>query len=151
MKENVVETILGAVVLLGAAFFLFFLSQSAGVGARTSSYEIDARFRSVEGIVLGSDVRMAGVKIGSVTDISLDSDLYLANTRLSVENGILVPDDSEAAVASEGLLGGAFIEIVPGASEFMLEGGDELVNTQSAVSLLNLLIRFASQSGSSDQ
>ena len=91
---------------------------------------------------MGSDVRMAGVKIGSVTGLNLDGETYLATASLAVSSDIPIPDDSEAAVASEGLLGGTFVEIVPGASEFMLEPGDEVLNTQSAVSLINLLLRF---------
>lgn len=142
MKENTVETLLGAVVLVFAGAFLFFMTQGTSVSGGASSYEVFARFRSAEGVAIGSDVRMAGVKIGSVTALNLDQETYLATTRFAVTGDIKIPDDSEVAVASEGLLGGAFVEIVPGVSDFMLGEGDEILNTQSAVSLLNLLIRF---------
>ena len=144
MKNNAAEAIIGAVVLAAAVAFLLFVGQSTGLSAAASgNYEVSARFRSAEGVVVGSDVRLAGVKIGTVTEMALDTETYLATAVLAIEDGVQIPDDTEANVASEGLLGGAFIELVPGGSDFMLVAGDEIVNTQSAVSLLNLLIRYA--------
>ena len=146
MKENVAETAIGAAVLAIAAAFLFYMAQTAGVSSGGASYNLTARFQSAEGIVVGSDVRMAGVKIGTVTNMSLDPTTFLAQTALSINDPIKIPDDSEVGIATEGLLGGACIEISAGASEFMLGEGEEIVNTQSAVSLLSLLLRFATQS-----
>ena len=147
MKENVAEAFIGGLVVLVAAAFLVFMGQSSGFSGSNGQYDLVAKFRSAEGVVVGSDVRMAGVKIGSVTDISLDPVTYLATTEFTVQDGIKVPDDSEAGIATEGLLGGAFVELSPGGSEFMLASGDEVINTQSAVSLLQLLMQFASGSG----
>ena len=148
MRENVVEAIIGAGVLAAAVLFLVFMGRTTGYATGTDSYDLIAKFRSVEGITVGSDVRLAGVKVGSVTGLTLDRETYLAETTLTVEKGVLIPDDSEAGVESEGLLGGAFINFEPGGSEFMLVAGDEVLNTQSAVSLLDLLVRFASSGGS---
>ena len=147
MKENVAEAFIGGIVVLVAAAFLIFMGQNSGISGNSGQYELTAKFRSAEGVVVGSDVRMAGVKVGSVTGIELDPDTYLASTRFSVADSIKIPDDSEAGIASEGLLGGAFVELSPGGSEFMLASGDEVINTQSAVSLLQLLIQFAGRSG----
>jgi len=147
MKENVAEAFIGGLAVLVAAAFLVFMGQSSGFSGSNGQYDLVAKFRSAEGVVVGSDVRMAGVKIGSVTDISLDPVTYLATTEFTVQDGIKVPDDSEAGIATEGLLGGAFVELSPGGSEFMLASGDEVINTQSAVSLLQLLMQFASGSG----
>jgi len=147
MKENVAEAMIGGVVVVVAAAFLFFMSQSSGLSQSGGSYELLAKFRSAEGVVVGSDVRLAGVKVGSVTGIELDPSTYLATTTFSIAENVKIPDDSEAGVASEGLLGGAFVELSPGGSEFMLVSGDEIINTQSAVSLLQLLMRFATGSG----
>lgn len=147
MKENVAEAFIGALVVLVAAGFLVFMGQSSGFSGGSGTYELSAKFRSAEGVIVGSDVRLAGVKIGSITSIELDPVTYQASTIMSVDNNVKIPDDSEAGVATEGLLGGAFVELSPGASEFMLASGDEIINTQSAVSLLNLLIRFASGNG----
>jgi len=147
MKENVAEACIGGLVVLVAAAFLVFMGQSSGFSGNSGQYDLVAKFRSAEGVVVGSDVRMAGVKIGSVTDISLDPQTYLATTKFTVADNVKVPDDSEAGIATEGLLGGAFVELSPGGSEFMLASGDEVLNTQSAVSLLQLLMQFASGSG----
>lgn len=144
MRENVAETLIGAIVVLAAAGFLIFMGQKAGFSANSGSYEVSAQFRSAEGIVVGSDVRMAGVKVGSVTSVDLDPASYLATAKFLIRDDIKIPDDSEAGVASEGLLGGAFVDLSPGGSEFMLTSGDEIINTKSAVSLLQLLMRFAS-------
>ena len=146
MKDNVAETLIGALVLAVAAGFLLFMSQSSGFSSDGGSYNLKARFQSAEGIIVGSDVRLAGVKIGSVTSMELDPVTYLAETTISVQNSVKIPDDSQVGVATEGLLGGAFIELSAGASEFMLNEGDEILDTQSAVSLLSLLLRFATQS-----
>ena len=148
MKENIVEAIIGAVVVIAAVAFLVVIGQTTGFSGNSGEYQLTAKFRSAEGIAIGSDVRLAGVKVGSVTGLTLDPETYQAETIFTVVDGIKIPDDSEAGVASEGLLGGAFVEIEPGGSEFMLVDGDEVLNTQSAVSLLDLLIRFASSSGS---
>lgn len=146
MKENVAEALIGGLVVLVAAAFLIFMGQSSGFSSGGGQYELTAKFRSAEGVIVGSDVRMAGVKVGSVTDISLDPKTYLATAQFTVDEGVKVPDDSEAGIATEGLLGGAFVELSPGGSEFMLASGDEIINTQSAVSLLQLLMKFASGS-----
>ena len=147
MKENVAEAIIGGIVVVIAAVFLIFMNQHAGSSGSGGRYDLIAKFRSAEGVAVGSDVRMAGVKVGSVTGIELDPETYLASATFSVAANVKIPDDSEATIATEGLLGGAFVELSPGGSEFMLASGDEIVNTQSAVSLLQLMMRFASGSG----
>lgn len=149
MRENLVEAIIGAAVLIGAAVFLVFVTGQTGMNDSTSAnYPLVAKFRSAEGIVVGADVKLAGVKVGSVTQMTLDPVTYLAETKMTLTGGIDIPDDSQAVVASEGLLGGAFIQIEPGGSEFALGAGDEILDTQSAVSLLDLLVRFAASGGS---
>lgn len=149
MRDNIVEAIIGAIVLVAAVVFLVFMGRSTGFAAGGQTYDITAKFRSAEGIVVGSDVRLAGVKVGSVTGLNLDPQTYLAETVFSIDKTILLPDDSEAGVTMESLLGGAYINIAAGGSDFMLEAGDEMLNTQGAVSIINLLLRFAG--GGSEQ
>ncbi|MEM9268321.1 MAG: MlaD family protein, partial [Pseudomonadota bacterium] len=86
-------------------------------------------------------------KVGTVTALELNPETYQAELRFAVDESYLIPDDSELSVASEGLLGGSFLEIEPGGSEFMLGMGDEVTYTQSSVSLLNLLLKFATGDG----
>ncbi len=143
MAGNAAETLIGAVVLATAAGFLVYAGKSSGYsGGGADHYEVIANFRSAEGVSVGTDVRLAGVKIGTVTAMDLDRETYQAHTAFTVLQGIELPDDSEAKVSTEGLLGGTFLEITPGASDFMLEPGEEILNTQGAISFLNLLMKF---------
>ncbi len=151
MSENLTETLIGALVLAVAGAFLWFAAATTGSGPAGDSYELRARFRSVEGVSVGTDVRLAGVKIGTVSALGLDPDSYLADARLAISREVRIPEDSTAAIASEGLLGGAFVEIIPGGSDVMLEPGQEIEDTQGAVSLINLLMKFAAGGGSGGQ
>ena len=149
MRQNAGEVAVGTLVLLAAAGFLLYVGQVAGVGGLARSYDVTASFRSVEGVGVGSDVRLAGVKIGTVTDVTLNPETFFGDTRLSLDRGVALPDDSAAVIASEGLLGGNFIEIVPGASLDTLPEGAEILDTQGAVSLMSLLLKFVT--GDSEQ
>ncbi|MEE9455016.1 MAG: outer membrane lipid asymmetry maintenance protein MlaD [Paracoccaceae bacterium] len=150
MANNVTETLIGAVVVAAAAGFLFYAGQSTGFSTGTGQYTLTAKFRSVEGLNVGSDVRVAGVKVGTLKAITLDQDTYRAVAVMSLDDTIMIPDDADIKVASDGLLGGAFLEITAGGSPFMLENGDEILLTQGSVSLINLLMKFVS-SDTSDE
>ena len=95
---------------------------------------------------MGTDVRLAGVKVGSVTGLELDPVTFRARADLTVRDTIELPDDTAVVISSEGLLGGSFVELLPGGSPFNLEPGDEILDTQSAVSLVQLLLRFVTGS-----
>lgn len=150
MRESVTEVIVGAAVIVAAGGFLAYAAQATGfaVGAG-SDMTLSASFRSIEGVAVGTDVRMAGVKIGSVTGMTLNPETYRADTVLTLTSDVPIPDDSSAVIASEGLLGGNFVEIVPGGSFDMFAPGDEIVDTQGAVSLLQLLLTYVG--GGSEQ
>jgi len=148
MSENLTEVIVGGVVLAVAAGFLAYAGKVTGVSAGAkSTYEMSASFRSADGIDVGTDVRLAGVKVGRVTQFELDTTTFRAETRFTVLNGIELPDDSAVAISSEGLLGGNYVEILPGGSPITLSPGDEIEFTQGSVSLLALLMKFAAGSG----
>ncbi len=148
MAENKTEIVVGTAVLAMAGAFLVYAAGLTGITASTpDSYELTASFRSVEGVGVGSEVRMAGVKVGTVTGLELNPATFRADTVFSMDNAIEVPDDSAIAIASEGLLGGSFVEIIPGGSPFNLDPGGEITDTQSSVSLITLLLRFVSGSG----
>ncbi|CAA9385661.1 MAG: Phospholipid ABC transporter substrate-binding protein MlaD [uncultured Rubellimicrobium sp.] len=144
MRENPVEVLTGAAVVLAAGGFLFYAAQATGYAGPSEGLRLSASFRSIEGVSLGTDVRLAGVKIGSVTGTALDPATFRASTELTVTADVPIPDDSSAVVASEGLLGGTFIEIVPGGSLTTLPEGGEITDTQGAVSLLQLLLQYVS-------
>lgn len=148
MSENKAELIVGAAVLCVAVGFLAFAGSSVGAVRGSSGYQLTASFRSVEGITVGTDVRLAGVKIGSVTGLDLNDETFRADAHLNIDQAIELPDDSSIVVASEGLLGGNFVEILPGGSPFNFEPGAEVTDTQGAVSLISLLMKFV---GGNDQ
>lgn len=143
-SSSAAETVIGGVVLAAAVGFLAYAATTAGVSAPTDSYTVSASFRSAEGIGLGTDVRLAGVKIGTVTGLELNPTTFRAVTTFSVIDSIELPDDSQVVIASEGLLGGNFVEVVPGGSSFNVEDGGELLDTQGSVSLISLLLKFVS-------
>ena len=145
--NNPIEIAVGGLVLAGAIGFAVFAGQTAGLSGAGSTYPLSASFRSLEGVAVGTDVRLAGVKIGSVTDVALDIETYRATTVFGISQGVEIPDDSAVVISSEGLLGGNFVEIMPGGSPFYFEPGDEVTDTQGAVSLISLLVKFVAGSG----
>lgn len=139
------ETILGAAVAIVAiGFFAFAAAQAGQTGAR-DGYNLSAAFQRIDGIDVGSDVRISGVKVGVVRALALDPETYEARVTMVIDEGVRVPDDSTARIATDGLLGGAYVAIEPGSMDPLPEGG-VIANTQGAVDLLTL---FASMAGNS--
>lgn len=147
---NWAEVLAGAAVVAIAAGFLVFAGRTSGFGGTSDGYTLTASFRSVEGVTVGTDVRLAGVKVGTVTNIALNPQTFRADTTFGIAEGIEIPDDSAVIVASEGLLGGNFIEISPGGSLFAFDPGAEIEDTQSSVSLVSLLLKFVAGDGSAE-
>ena len=148
MAERATEVIVGGAVLAVAAAFLVYAGQVSGVtGGGGALAEYNASFRSVEGVSVGTDVRMAGVKVGTVTGLQLDPTTFRAETVFTVDDSIRLPQDTAVAISSEGLLGGNFLEIVPGGMLEEYEPGDEIYDTQSSVSLISLLLKFVGGGG----
>lgn len=145
MAENVTEVLAGAGVIAVAIGFAAYAGLGAGVSQSRGSYELTASFRSVDGISIGTDVRLAGVKVGTVTRLDLNPETYYADATVTVRDGIEVPDDSTILISSEGLLGGNFVEIQPGGSQVMVAPGGEILDTQGAVGLVQLLMKFVSK------
>lgn len=138
MKRSVIETVLGAVVLLVAGVFFFFAYTSSDIRP-TQGYEIQARFNAIDGLTVGSDARVGGVKVGTVTGMRIDQNTYQAVTSLNIESRIRLPDDTQAIISSDGLLGGKYVRLEPGRSKKMFAEGGELTNTKDVVSLEELL------------
>lgn len=140
--SNIGETVIGAVVVAVAVLFLFFLYTRAG-SSGLSGYEIQARLPRVDGLGVGTDVRLAGIKIGSVSDLTLDPKTYLVTVHMNIRNDVKIPDDSSLMVTSSGLLGSSYISITPGGDEKMLASGGVIENAQGSVDLMGLINRFA--------
>lgn len=147
MRENRTETLVGAVVLAVALGFGFYAAQAAGLGKSSQGYDLTASFRSAEGITTGTDIRLAGVKIGQIGALTLNPDTFRADVVLSFADGVAIPNDSAVAIASEGVLGGSFVEIVPGGSLDNFAPGEEIEDTQGAISLISLLLKFVTGDG----
>lgn len=147
MHRNLIETLLGAVVLGVAGLFLAFAYTTADLG-RTGGYEVEADFTTVGGLKVGNDVRMAGIKIGSVVRQELNPQTYLARVTLSVDPSIELPVDTSATIASEGLLGGNYVDLAPGGDTTMLKPGGKIQYTQDAVDMVQLLGKFIFSAGS---
>ncbi len=138
MRGNVIETVMGAVVLVVAALFLLFAYKTSQLRAVTG-YPLTAEFEKVDGIRQGSDVRISGIKIGSVVTEELDPKTFLATVRMSIDPAIQLPDDTVAEVVSAGLLGDKYMSLVPGGSDKVIAPGGKIKYTQSSVSLENLI------------
>lgn len=142
------ETIVGAVVIAVATAFLAYAYGVSGNGIGGDHYRLGAVFGRVDGVTVGSEVRIAGVKVGSVSGNSLDPMTYEANVELAIDSKVDIPQDSIAKVVSDGILGGAHIAIEPGAAEEMLVEGDKITITQGSVDLLSLAVQaFTAPSG----
>jgi len=141
------EILTGAAILAVAIGFAVYAAQGAGLMRQPDSYPLTASFRSVEGVRVGTDVRLAGVKVGTITDLKLNPDTFFADATVSVRRDILLPTDSTILISSEGLLGGNFVELLPGGALENLEPGDEIEDTQGAVSLITLLLKFVGGGG----
>lgn len=150
MAENRAEVLAGAAVLAAAIGFLAYAMGGNGFGGAAHTYPLTASFRSVEGIKAGTDVRLAGVKVGVITQLSLNPATFFADAVIEMDAGILLPDDSAILISSEGLLGGNFVEVLPGGSPDTLAPGAEIEDTQGSVSLISLLMKFVSSSGGSN-
>lgn len=142
MGNKTFETIMGALVLLVAAGFMVFAYQSSNLKT-VNGYPLKAKFSSVAGIALGTDVRIGGIKVGVVSDMELDPDTYQAVVSLQIKDGIKIPDDSSVAVVSDGLLGSKYVKLEPGADDKMLASGGMITHTQSAVNLEELIGKMA--------
>lgn len=150
MSRFAAEVAAGAAVLVLAGAFAFYAAQGAGLTASSgASYPLKASFRSVDGISVGSDVRLAGVKVGTISNLVLNPQTFMADATVMLRQDIQLPTDSAILISSEGLLGGNFVEIVPGGAPDNLAPGDEIEDTQGAVSLISLLMKFVG--GQSDK
>lgn len=140
-RRSIAEVLTGAVVLLVAVGFLAYAIAHSGRSA-AGGYTLQARFDHVDGLAVGADVRLAGVKVGSVTAEKIDPKTYLAMVSFTVRSGIELPKDTSASITSESLLGGNYLSLSPGGDENMLQPGQTITITQSAVNLEELLGKF---------
>ena len=144
MKVNILDAFLGFVILLITGLFVFYVYVTVDTKLfKADGLLLNARFENIEGIVVGSKVKLSGVNIGAVKSISIDPESFYAVVSLGFDKEFNFPDDTEASVQLEGLLGGSYISILPGGSDIMLLNDQEIIYTQGSTSLLNLMLKFA--------
>ena len=144
MKINILDAFLGFTVLLITGLFLFYVYITLDSKLfKSDGFRLHARFENIDGIVTGSKVKLSGVDIGTVKSISLEPESYYAFITMNFDKKFSFPDDTEASVQLEGLLGGSYISILPGGSDVMLLNDQEILYTQGSTSLLNLMLKFA--------
>lgn len=141
MKRNIVETLIGAIVLVVAIGFFSYAYSRADVGT-VSGYTVNADFTGVGSLTTGADVRISGIKVGSVVRQELDPVTFMAKVTLSIDDAIELPTDTTAAVGIEGLLGGAFVALEPGGEEELLADGGQIIFTQAAPDIIGLVTQL---------
>jgi phospholipid/cholesterol/gamma-HCH transport system substrate-binding protein len=134
------ETLIGAIVVAVAVGFLVFAYTTTN-SATLSGYPLEARFTSADGITTGTDVRLHGIKVGTVSGVELDPKTYLAVVHLTIDSAVRIPDDSAIKVTSAALLGNSYLSIQPGGSDTDLRPGGQIANTQGSVDIMGLIGR----------
>lgn len=140
-KSQTLETIIGFAVIVCSAMFLMFALKSSNIKT-ASKYTLTAKFDNVEGILVGSDVKISGIKVGSVTHQYIDEETYNAIIEFHIDKHVKLPRDSNVKISTSGLIGSKFLEIQPGADERFLTENSEIRYTQSTVNLEDLISRF---------
>lgn len=141
MGRSLIETLMGVLVLAVAGLFVVFAYNTTSLRA-VGGYELSAKFPRVDGLSRGADVRLSGIKVGTVVDQRLEPETFLAVVRVNIDSSIKLPIDTVAQVASEGLFGGNFVALVPGGDDKTIPPGGEIRFTQPPVNLVQLLGRF---------
>jgi len=140
-SHNYFDFLIGSLVLLGAIGFFFYSFKNSKISTN-EGYNIFAKFENADGISIGSDIKISGIKVGSIVEQSLDEKTFKANLKMNVLDNIKIPSDSSAKIVSEGLLGSKYISISLGGDEENLKDGQEILFTQSSVNFEELLGKF---------
>lgn len=146
MGRSLIETIMGAVVLALAGLFILFVYEQRNVSTG-EGYQVNAKFEDVSGIAAGSDVRIGGIKVGKVIALALEQNTYRPVVSLHLKPDVQLPVDSSAAIVSESLLGGKYVELSPGGMDEMLRPGGEITITASSVNLEQMIGKFMFSGG----
>ncbi|HKY19568.1 MAG TPA: outer membrane lipid asymmetry maintenance protein MlaD [Rhizomicrobium sp.] len=149
-QNNIAETLIGAAVVAVAVGFLVFTYNRTGAGG-LSGYEIKAKLPKADGLSVGTDVRLAGIKIGTVSDLTLDPKTYLVTVHMNVRDDIKLPVDSSVLVTQAGFLGSQYLSITPGGDDKMMTAGAYFDNAQGSIDVMNLVGRFATGAATSNQ
>lgn len=152
MRTNIIEAVMGAIVLIIASYFLVFAYTSSR-GGSYSGYPLVAKFDRIDGLLVGNDARISGVKVGSIASIDIDPKTFLARVVFTVRKDLNLPIDTVAEIISESLMGGKYIALVPGGDKKILAPGEKITYTQSSVSFETLIGKylFSGKSGEDEE
>jgi phospholipid/cholesterol/gamma-HCH transport system substrate-binding protein len=140
-KGRTFETVVGVFVLIVASFFFYYVYTRSGCQS-IDGYLLSAKFDKVDGLSEGSDVKIGGIRVGKIVDMSVDQDSFLAVVRIRISEKFQLPKDTSASVTSEGLLGKRYLALVPGGDDDVLKDGDEIENTSGPVDMESLIGKF---------
>ncbi|MEM7569207.1 MAG: MlaD family protein [Pseudomonadota bacterium] len=149
-KDNALEAIIGLVVVVIAGFFVSYVYANTDLSSGGGGV-YKAGFTAIDGLSVGSDVKVFGVKVGTVVSQDLDMNNFQAVVEFTVDDSIELAEDSSVKIASEGLLGGSYLKIIPGGADALLQPGDTFSETQGSVDLIDLVSRAVFASGGSDE
>ncbi|MBF0257776.1 MAG: outer membrane lipid asymmetry maintenance protein MlaD [Desulfamplus sp.] len=143
MKKGMVEFYVGIFMIIGIACTAYLIIELGGIRVvNKNDYRLNAYFSSVAGLKKGAGVEMAGVEIGNVISIELDKERMLAKVELGIRENITLAEDVMASVKTSGVIGDRYINLSPGGSETMLESGDTIFNTESAIDIEALVSKY---------
>lgn len=142
MKDRVIETVVGFVVICLAIFSFMFFYKISDSGEDGEGYFLNAYFQNIEGVAEGNDVKLSGIKIGYIDNVTLENGTYFAVARLKIKKGIDIPSDSRAIVSTSGLLGGKYIRINPGSADDNLKENGKFKFTQSSINIEDLISKL---------
>ena len=142
MKERVIETVVGFIVICVAIFSFMFFYKISDSREDGEGYFLNAYFQNIEGVAEGNDVKLSGIKIGYIDNVTLENGTYFAVARLKIKKGIDIPSDSRAIVSTSGLLGGKYIRINPGSADDNLKENGKFKFTQSSINIEDLISKL---------
>jgi len=142
MKNNIIESLVGFAVIIIAISFFWFAYGISNINRSSDNYSVFASFQDIDGISKGTDVKLGGIKIGYVENLSIDKETYYAVAKFYIDSRIDIPEDSRAAISTSGLLGGKYIRITPGSSDENINSGGKIKFTQSALNLEDLIAKL---------
>lgn len=142
MKESIIETVIGFIVICVAIFSFMFFYKISDSKKDEESYFLNASFQNIDGLVEGNDVKLSGIKIGYIDNLTLENDTYFALARLKIKKGISIPSDSKAIVSTTGLIGSKYIRINPGTADDNLQENGKIKFTQSSINIEDLISKL---------
>jgi len=149
-QNNLAESLIGAGVVAVALLLAALAYYRTGTGS-VSGYEINAKLPKADGLAIGTDVRLAGIKVGTVSDLTLDPKTYLVTVHMNIREDIKLPLDSSVLVTQAGFLGGQYLSITPGGDEQMMAAGSFFENAQGSIDMMGLVGRFATGAATTNQ